>query len=144
MTQIIIREHATSSSCDTIFTDAISSLSPFAASDRNNNFVEQNLTITEVVHVDIASATDAEHNDSINVNETDIEKQQEEMPIVKKNLSTNGQQDAGDKGIFNVSRIKKVELSEIPLASDICSNTGKLTRFSCKRISVLVLKLKLE
>lgn len=41
----------------------------------------------------------------------------DEMPIVKKNDVENG----SDKGIFSVSRVKKVELSEISLASDICA-----------------------
>jgi hypothetical protein len=49
--------------------------------------------------------------------------QPSDMPIPKKNGSENGQQQENgiDKGIFSVSRVKKVELSEIPLATDICS-----------------------
>lgn len=64
-------------------------------------------------------------NESFNVNgiERDFD-DKEDMPIVKNRTAPNGQ-DGSDKGIFNVSRIKKVELSEIPLASDICNNACK-------------------
>lgn len=44
-----------------------------------------------------------------------------EMPIVKKTAENGHQENGTDKGMFSVSRVKKVELSEIPLASDICS-----------------------
>lgn len=47
------------------------------------------------------------------------------MPIVKNGDST--QSDNGmDKSMFSVSRVKKVELSEMPRSSEICS-TRKLT-----------------
>jgi hypothetical protein len=59
-------------------------------------------------------------NNSVNEESSDI------MPIVKNSNGENSQENGCggggvDKGIFSVSRVKKVELSEIPLASDICS-----------------------
>lgn len=56
-----------------------------------------------------------QRNESL-VNITDIDNQSE-MPIIKNSTSTaNGSvADGNDKGIFNVSRVKKVELCEIPL-----------------------------
>lgn len=57
------------------------------------------------------------------------EEEEDEMPIIKNSSSTtksatsNGQLDGNDKGIFNVSRVKKVELSEIPL--DISAATSR-------------------
>jgi len=123
--QIIIREHATPSSCDTIFADAVSSVSQL---NNNNNITQsrQNLSVSKLEQFDIASDIqkfEVWRNESFNVSVIEREFEDEDMPIVK-NSKTNGQ-DGSDKGIFNVSRIKKVELSEIPLASDICNNACK-------------------
>lgn len=53
--------------------------------------------------------------------QTEIDKENE-MPIVKSSNGDTPQQENGvDKSMFSVSRVKKVELSEIPRASDICS-----------------------
>ena len=46
---------------------------------------------------------------------------EEQMPIVKKSGEHIQPENGNDKGIFSVSRVKKVELSEIPLATDICA-----------------------
>lgn len=129
---IIIREHTTPSSCDTVFTDAISSvsLSNLNINNNNPNYQNQNLTITKLEQLDIESDVlnklEIVRNDPISVLDIiKIRTEEGEMPIVKNSSSTNGQQDGSDKGIFHVSRIKKVELSEIPLASDICNTTRK-------------------
>jgi hypothetical protein len=119
---IIIREHATPSSCDTYFTDAVSSIGNY-----------ENLTVTKLEQIDIVSDARAAlqfiRNESISVDGSKCaEEEGGEMPIVRNGSSvpSNGQQlhagsDASDKdkGMFNVSRVKKVELSEIPLATDI-------------------------
>ncbi|XP_070509313.1 protein cappuccino-like isoform X2 [Chironomus tepperi] len=121
---IIIREHITPSSCDTVFTDAVSSVSQL----NNNNYIQQNLSVTKLEQFDIASdihkKCEIVRNESFNVNGIERDLEDEDMPI--KNSKANGQ-DGSDKGIFNVSRIKKVELSEIPLASDICNNASSST-----------------
>lgn len=44
----------------------------------------------------------------------------DKMPIVK-NGDSSQPENGVDKSMFSVSRVKKVELSEMPLASDICS-----------------------
>ncbi|CAG9798032.1 unnamed protein product [Chironomus riparius] len=121
---IIIREHVTPSSADTVFTDAVSTVSQ----QNNNNYISQNLSVTKLEQFDIASdilKCEIVRNESFNVDGIERDFEDEDMPIVK-NSTSNGQ-DGSDKGIFNVSRIKKVELSEIPLASDICNNASSST-----------------
>lgn len=104
--KIVIREQhfGTPSSSDSIFVDAFSS--PIAES---RTF--RSLNVTKLEQFDIVSES---HNElpPLNVPCGGDATTVNEMPIVK---NSNGQSDATDKGIFNVSRIKKVELSEIPL-----------------------------
>jgi hypothetical protein len=114
---IVIRgDRATPSSCDSIFTDAVSSIAG-----------KQILSITKLEQFNIIGnesiinvAGEFNNNNDRNHHNNNNYYLSEEMPIVK-NGSANGQPDGSDKGMFNVSRVKKVELSEIPLASDICS-----------------------
>jgi hypothetical protein len=107
--KIVIREQqqhiGTPSSCESIFVDAFSS----PVSSLSRTFA--GLNVTKLEQFDIVSES---HNESLNAPGGDATLN--EMPIVK---NGNGQSDAADKGMFNVSRIKKVELSEIPL--DIAS-----------------------
>lgn len=123
---IIIREHITPSSCDTIFTDAVSSIAT-GTYER-----PLNLSVQKLEQFDIATETQTLQivkNESINLEGKYREEEELEMPIVK-NSSSNGQQEGSDKGIFNVSRVKKVELSEIPLSTDICNATAAATATS--------------
>lgn len=87
------------------------------------------------ISIDLTTKNDDDENSSvnnlevvsneslnINVNNNEEEFLIDEMPIVKNNNNSgDNSQENGDKSIFSVSRVKKVELSEIPLASDICS-----------------------
>lgn len=78
-----------------------------------------NLTITTLESLQLSS--ELLSLDFVDYEPVSLRQSEEEMPILKKNAE-NGQQENGtDKGMFSVSRVKKVELSEIPLASDICS-----------------------
>ncbi|KAG5675766.1 hypothetical protein PVAND_005643 [Polypedilum vanderplanki] len=121
---IIIREHATPSSCDTYFTDAASS-----SICEKVNF--QNLTVTKLEQFDIfgdKKTLQIIRNESINLDSECVEEVGGKMPIVRNGSSSNGRKlhtDASDKdkGMFNVSRVKKIELSEIPLATDICTSS---------------------
>lgn len=114
----MIREAPTTSSSESIFTDP------------ENDDVDKtiNLTITKLQQLNLISnqpSLQVVHQEHVNF-EGKSSESSDEMPIVKKN-SENGQQENGtDKGIFSVSRVKKVELPEIPLATDICSAARKL------------------
>lgn len=98
---IVIREAPTSSSSDSNFTDPESEKTLL-------------LTIAKLEQLDLVR----DHpklaicrHENVNLFPGD------EMPIVKSSEVENGA-----KGFFsNVSRVKKVELSEIPLVSDICA-----------------------
>lgn len=99
---IVIREAPTTSSSESNFTDPESPV--------NNS---HNLTITKLEQLDLISELPKlqivrHENVSLCAQEST-----DEMPIVKKSETENG----GDKGIFSVSRVKKVELSEISLAT---------------------------
>lgn len=108
---IVIREAPTTSSSESNFTD------PESQYHEEDVF---NLTITKLESLSLISelpTLQLVHYEPISVDgviDTD------EMPIVK---STVEPENAGsDKGIFSVSRVKKVELSELPLnTTDICS-----------------------
>lgn len=102
----MIREQhfGTPSSSDSIFVDAFSS--PITESR-----TLRSLNVTKLEQFDIVSESHNEFS-PLNIPCGGDAKTVNEMPIVK---NSNGQSDAVDKGIFNVSRIKKVELSEIPL-----------------------------
>lgn len=107
----MIREAPTSSSSESNFTD------PHSPDDTDRTL---ELTVKKLEHLDLSNhetlIVDGGATDSEN-----------EMPIVKKS-GENGQQENGnDRGMFNVSRVKRVELSEIPL--DI-STSGKISAAS--------------
>lgn len=109
--KIVIREQhfGTPTSSDSLFVDALSSPVHESCSLRS-------LNVTKLEQFDIVSES---HDESLSGGDAQTVC---EMPIVK---NGNGQSDAADKGIFNVSRIKKVELSEIPLATDICTTAAR-------------------
>lgn len=74
-------------------------------------------------------------NESLNtVNSNENINEDNKMPIVKKNGENSQENGCGgggvDKGIFSVSRVKKVELSEISLASDICTTRKSLFNYA--------------
>lgn len=78
-----------------------------------------NLTVTILESLELER--DLPSLDFVHYEPVSFQPSEVEMPILKKNAE-NGQQENGiDKGMFSVSRVKKVELSEIPLATDICS-----------------------
>ncbi|CRK93999.1 CLUMA_CG007525, isoform A [Clunio marinus] len=83
-----------------------------------------NLTITKLEQLELIEADETIRkvkNDQLEFQnkETDIRN----MPIVKKNEQENGE----DKGMFSVSRVKKVELPEISLSNDICATPEQQT-----------------
>lgn len=143
---IIIRDHPTPSSSDTFFTDAASSV------DHHHQLqTTQSLSVRKLEQFDIVSDGGRKYenlqivcNEAINVDSecVKVEEEEGEMPIVRNGSSSsrsNGLHhhhhhgDSGsdkDKAMFNVSRVKKVELSEIPLATDICSSA--CTAATCK------------
>lgn len=114
---IVIREAPTTSSSESVFTDP------------ENNDVDNtiNLTITRLEQLNLVSNQpnlQIVQHEQLNF-DGQSESEAEEMPIVKK-IGGSGQQENGtDKGIFSVSRVKKVELPEIPLVTDICSAARK-------------------
>lgn len=80
-----------------------------------------NLTITKLESLELARevpSLDIVHYEPVSFQSSEVE-----MPIVKKNGENGHQENGTDKGMFSVSRVKKVELSEIPLATDICSTS---------------------
>jgi hypothetical protein len=88
-----------------------------------NSANNPHLQIVKLQSLELLPTLEVVSNESLNISvKENNEITTDEMPIVKKN-GENSQQENGcsDKGIFSVSRVKKVELSEIPLASDICS-----------------------
>lgn len=110
----MIREAPTSSSSESNFTDPESP----AHADK----LLHNLTVTKLEQLDLHGEQQklrVVHNESISFEGTRNEA--EEMPIVKKK-DENGppENGAADKGIFSVSRVKKVELSEIPMNCTTC------------------------
>lgn len=112
----MIREAPTTSSSESIFTDP----------ENNDGDKTYNLTITKLEHLNLVSdqsSLQIVHHEHINFDGGSLATA-DEMPIVKKNGEHGQQENGTDKGIFSVSRVKKVELPEIPLA-DICSAARK-------------------
>lgn len=111
----MIREAPTSSSSESNFTDPESP----AHADKPLH----NLTVTKLEQLDLHGEQrklQVVHNESINF-EGKRNEEVEEMPIVKKkNENGSPENGAADKGIFSVSRVKKVELSEIPMNCSTC------------------------
>lgn len=110
----MIREAPTSSSSESNFTDPES---PAHADDP----LHSSLTVTKLVQLDLQGEQrklQVVHNESINFEGKRNEV--EEMPIKKKNENGSPENGAADKGIFSVSRVKKVELSEIPMNCTTC------------------------
>lgn len=105
-------EAPTSSSSESLFTDP------------GSPFDEQrilNLVIIELEKLNLVSTQpnlQVVHHESLNFSGDG--ESSDEMPIKKKTSQNN--ENGTDKGIFSISRVKKVELSEIPLASDICTS----------------------
>jgi hypothetical protein len=60
------------------------------------------------------------------------------MPILRKNASNGQTTNRSDRGMFSVSRVKKVELAEIPLASDICTASELSKHLSRERERVAI------
>lgn len=124
---IVVREPPTSSSSsDSIFTD------PSLKSPQYNEAKKSpsKLTITKLepfnFHPEPLVDLQIYRNDSINVSsEQEEDLEENEMPIVRNKMCSDSDNSL-DKSIFNVSRVKKVELSEIPLnKTDICSSELK-------------------
>lgn len=105
---IVIREAPTSSSSESNFTDPETEKT-------------LNLTVAKLEQLDlVGDLPKLEIFRHENVNFSPLY----EMPIVKSSEMENG-----TKGFFgNVSRVKKVELSEISLASDICEYSWENSR----------------
>lgn len=102
----MISEAPTTSSSESNFTDPESPTRTF------------NLTITKLEQFDLIS--DLPTLQIVRHEQVSVDGEASNMPIVKKK-SENGTPESGaDKGIFSVSRVKKVELPEIPLTTDIC------------------------
>lgn len=80
----------------------------------------ENLTITKLESLELAREVPS--LDFVHYEPVSFQSSEFVMPIVKKN-GENGHpnENGSDKGMFSVSRVKKVELSEISLATDICS-----------------------
>lgn len=110
----MIREAPTTSSSESNFTDP--------ESPNEDISKTLNLVVTKLEHLELISqppTLEIVHNESLSFNGG--ETKDETMPIVEKSPPENG----SDRGMFSVSRVKKVELSEIPLASDICECSVK-------------------
>lgn len=123
--KIVIREQhfGTPSSGDTLFLDAFSS--PITECHTLERTLLENLHVTKLDQFDIIGESQINDDESLDKDKG--------MPIIKNNNSSlataakktaNGS-DANDKGMFNVSRVKKVELSEIPL--DISTTAAATT-----------------
>jgi hypothetical protein len=134
--KIVIREQhcGTPSSCESIFVDALQS--PITECQSNSNL--KNLGITKLEQFSFVS----ESPNLQNIRNESLEffdatskvrlqrNKEEEMPIMKNGTATTANcqsTDGSDKGIFNVSRVKRVELSEIPL--DIATTTTLTRKF---------------
>lgn len=121
---IVVREPPTSSSSsDSIFTD------PSLKSPQYNKAKKSpsKLTITKLEPFNFHPEPLVDlQNDSINdSSEQEEDLEENEMPIVRNKMCSDSDNSL-DKSIFNVSRVKKVELSEIPLnKTDICSSELK-------------------
>lgn len=112
----MIREAPTTSSSGSNFTDPESPLDE----DVTENI---NLTIKKLEQLCLDSYQknlQVVRHEPINVDGT-VSEDCGQMPIVKKSSDHAQLENGNDKGIFSVSRVKKVELSEIPLATDICA-----------------------
>lgn len=122
----MIREAPTSSSSESIFTD------PDSQYDENKTL---NLVVTKLEQLNLVSTQPnlrVVHHESVNLSG---DSESDEMPI-KKKAQQNNENNGSDKGIFSVSRVKKVELAEIPLASDICATRKHLSSVKSSRINV--------
>ena len=108
-----------STSGDSIFVDAFSSPITECHEQTLERTLLQNLLVTKLEQFDIVG-----ESQNLQI------KCDDEMPIIKNNSGmkkpANGS-DANDKGMFNVSRVKRVELSEIPL--DISTTTTVARKF---------------
>lgn len=105
---IVIREAPTTSSSESNFTDPESQ---HYYEDQDEFF---NLTVTKLESLSLV-------NDQATLCYEPISINNDEMPIVK-TASVEAADNGGDKGIFSVSRVKKVELSELPLnTTNMCS-----------------------
>lgn len=127
---IVVREPPTSSSSsDSIFTDPASLQSP---QYNKSKILPLKLTITNLepfnFHPEPLVDLQICKNDSINVSseqEDSEDLEDNEMPIVRNKMCSDSDNNL-DKSIFNVSRVKKVELSEIPLnKTEMCSSKFK-------------------
>lgn len=106
----MIREAPTTSSSESIFTDPESPTTIL------------NLTISQLEQLELTSELprlQIERHEQINFDGGT-------MPIVKKPSS---EENGSDKGIFSVSRVKKVELAEIPLTTTRKFRAGKFLTF---------------
>lgn len=108
----MIREAPTSSSSESNFTDPESHFDEDVAKTLR-------LTITKLEQLDIVS--DLPPLNVVHYEAISLDGGAEAMPIVKSNSEENG----CDKGIFSVSRVKKVELPERKLPTDICAARKK-------------------
>jgi hypothetical protein len=105
---IVIREEPTSSSSESNFTD------PQSPDDTERTL---RAAIVKLSQLDVIG------DESLNFDGGSTERV-DEMPIVKS--GENGQTENGnDRGIFSVSRVKRVELSEIPLDISSAGETVK-------------------
>lgn len=105
----------------------------FTATTDDENFVQDEAAIQRQASLRIVSriyslsASSEQTNDDlltsilIQQSQNNTNNNNDEMPIVKNNGDSTQSENGMDKSIFSVSRVKKVELSEMPLASDICS-----------------------
>lgn len=111
----MIREAPTSSSSDSNFTDPESL---YQGEEQEESF--HNLTITKLESLNLTS--DFPHLQLVHNEPISFDGDISEMPIVK---TANESENGTDKGIFNVSRVKKVELSELQLNSVDITSTRK-------------------
>lgn len=104
----MIREAPTTSSSESNFTDPESPTQTF------------NLTITKLEQFDLIS--DQPTLQVVRHEQVSVDGAISDMPIVKKKSENGTPENGTDKGIFSVSikKVKKVELAEIPLTTDIC------------------------
>lgn len=110
----MIREAPTTSSSGSNFTDPDSQ--PY--DDVTDNI---NLTIEKLEQLSNQHNLQVVRHERVNCAGESSAEEAEEMPIVRKNNQHVQLENVNDKGIFSVSRVRKVELSEIPLATDICA-----------------------
>lgn len=124
-----------SSSSDSIVTPPLISSNSRNKETRDSKYLLRPLTIQKLSPLEVKPGKSSDSDvrfqivkcETINISGDDISikdvsDENNKMPIVRNNMSSEICQDNGaDKGMFNVSRIKKVELSEISLAPDICT-----------------------